>query len=433
MYSRRAGHLLGQQGPFAAGKQGYRAATHLPSLDLVFANGATTLAEAETAGAGITYTGADNGTYFDLAGVLQTSASDTARFNHNPSTLAALGLLVEEARTNDCLQSEVLTTTWTIPGSNTTITDNAGVAPDGATTADDVEHDDNAETIQQTITVTDNTVVTVSAFVKQGTTGAHDFVKMSWMDESAGDNGFEAWFDISTGTVGTAQATGTGSYTSGSATITDVGSSWYRISAIGQIVSGQTDGRFEIINTTADAVDTAEETNSVFWWGLQVEEGAFLTSYIATTTAAVTRSADVPTVSDGTLFGRAEWTLYTRWSVPQRNTGVTWRIWQLDGGGSQAGFRNASGTMTVDGDTNLAISGLTSAADTVFESIMTSALNDAIRFDDGSQTGTDTAYTPIETFDRLSIGHSSTVSGREMNGHIERMAFYPVHLPQWRG
>ena len=99
------------------------------------------------------HTRASSGCVTDELGILVQKSNDLARFDHDggDSANVALGLLHEQARTNTCLQSEDLTTTWTIPGANTTITVNQGVAPDGNTTMDDVLHDDSAETIQQTI------------------------------------------------------------------------------------------------------------------------------------------------------------------------------------------------------------------------------------------------------------------------------------------
>lgn len=80
-----------------------------PSLDLRF-----------TAGGGldprITFTRASAGSYFDYTGTLQSAATNVARFDYDPVTLAARGLLIEESRTNLLLNSAVLgTQSVTVP------------------------------------------------------------------------------------------------------------------------------------------------------------------------------------------------------------------------------------------------------------------------------------------------------------------------------
>lgn len=89
---------------------GVRVSGPVPSLDLSFTTG--------TLDPRITFTRASVGTYFDAAGVMQTAAGGAPRFDYDPVTHAARGLLIEEARTNLLLNSAVLTTqSVTVPAS----------------------------------------------------------------------------------------------------------------------------------------------------------------------------------------------------------------------------------------------------------------------------------------------------------------------------
>lgn len=60
----------------------------------------------------LTVVRASTATYFDSAGVIQTASNNILRLDYNPATLAALGVLVEEQRSNLIVQSNNFATTW---------------------------------------------------------------------------------------------------------------------------------------------------------------------------------------------------------------------------------------------------------------------------------------------------------------------------------
>jgi hypothetical protein len=89
-----AGAGLGGAGPAATGG---------PSLDLAFA-------ATGTLDPRITFTRASGATYFDVTGTMQTAATNVPRFDYDPVTHAAKGLLIEEQRINLLLNSTALST-----------------------------------------------------------------------------------------------------------------------------------------------------------------------------------------------------------------------------------------------------------------------------------------------------------------------------------
>ena len=96
-------------GVYGDGGVHYQSSGTAPTLDLQFA-GATAISSQ------VTFTRASTGTYYNSAGVLSSAAVNEARLDYNPSTLAAQGLLIEEARTNSIRNNTMVGAVAGTPG-----------------------------------------------------------------------------------------------------------------------------------------------------------------------------------------------------------------------------------------------------------------------------------------------------------------------------
>jgi hypothetical protein len=222
------------------------------------------------------------GEYIPTTGTINSAP----RFDHNPTTGESLGLLVEEQRTNLLLRSEEFdNASWTKTRSS--ITADSEIAPNGTLTADKVVEDTTASATH---------LVSLGSGIIAGNTYTYSVYAKSagrnWIVLSPGGTWGFAWFNISSGTIGTVTSGGS----SATAAIQSVGNGWYRCS----VTSTAVDNRgFQILMATGNDVVTytGNGTSGVFIWGAQLEAGAFPTSYIPTTTAAATRNADVANIT----------------------------------------------------------------------------------------------------------------------------------------
>lgn len=239
----------------------------------------------------ITFTRGTTATFVGSNGLIQSAAINTPRFDYDPVTLAAKGLLIEEQRTNLITYSEDLSNVaYTKP--NVTINVDQIASPNGGVNADKVT---GLATISlknvrtDVAAITAGTVYTVSAYVK-----AIDaqFISVTF-DDGATTNGVWASFDIINGTV-TTSATAYGTGASAASSISALGGGWYRIRVTG--TAGTTATAARVAFSIQPAGDTQfsnfSTTQAYYLWGIQVEAGTFATSYIPTVASQVTRSAD---------------------------------------------------------------------------------------------------------------------------------------------
>jgi hypothetical protein len=371
----------------------WRRARAVPSLDLRFADNKS-LVDAVTGASLVTFTRASSGTVTDSAGVLQTAATDVPRFDHNPTTLESLGLLMEEQRTNLLLRSEEFeNASWTLFGTASR-TANTTVAPNGATTADSVTLPASSG-IFQLVTGSASTAYTFSVWVRCDTTQTVRLVINTNLIDP---------------TVLTVTAT----------------SSWQRFSVTKTTSVGT-------LTVTAQ-VDTGGN-NTFYLWGAQLEAGAFPTSYIPTTTAAVTRSADVASIGSSAFSGfynQNEGTVFAQYDQVAGGGG---RICEFSDGSTSSipffvsGSVKASMNIFVSGVNSGRIDSGTAPSPGVFVSAIASfAPADRALCTDGGLMTTSTSPATLPVLNAVQIG-ADTVGGSRRNGRIRRLTYWPRRLP----
>ena len=394
-------------------------------LDLNFAS---LLSLTPSVGPTPSFTRASTGTYFDASGVLTTAAINGPRFDHvyNGSSWVSKGLLIEEARTNNLLQSNSFSTVWT--ALDGVAVANSGTSPDGTNNAWKLNElatsTPNHGIYQGPIGVAGAVPSTLSVYAKMG--------ERNWMQIAPydGSANYFTWFDLSNGTVGTNPAGNT-------ATITPVGNGWYRCS-----VSRSSNSLYHQIfsaNGDNNGSYSGEVGKGIYIYGAQLEAGSFPTSYIPTTSATVTRSADVCQITGGDFSGfynQTEGSLAVEYDqikplnigtvVNFNDGGTSNAMWDYASEGTYLGndygssfYIRSGGTFTVE-NPNYPI-GLGQQKYSVgFKS------NDFAMSYLGRTVQTDATVT-IPTVNQMGIGKPLFV-GYPFSGHIARLRYFNTRL-----
>ena len=215
-------------------------------------------------------------------------------------------LLVEPQRTNLVTYSEQFdNSAWTLAGLNATVTANNVISPDGTQNADRVVFGLNGYLYQQ-IAITGWSSATLSIYSKTTTQKI---------------------------VFGGATPAGTDTYSS-----INVGNGWFRQILTRTFTSGGTGG-LQVLPFGSN--------ETLYFWGAQLEQGSYATSYIPTVASSVTRNADVISKTGiSSLIGQTEGTIFADIDY-DANIGGTKIITGLASSGSSFIYSFISGTTLV--------------------------------------------------------------------------------------
>jgi len=268
------------------------------SLDLNFA-------VTKNVGPLVTFTRASSATYIDSAGTLRTAV------------------------TNLLLRSEEFdNASWTptaLQAFGSGSIANAIASPSSSITADLItENTANSEhNVLQAITVTVNTVYTLSCFAKKGT---RSILAMS--PTSPGVANYYTLFNLDTGAIVFNEVGNT-------STITALGNGWYRCSITRTTGAAQvlSNNKIGIANNVLSTTYTGDGTSGIYVWGAQLEQSSTVGEYIPTTSAtnsaprfdhAIT-SSRTNHIRNNTMVGAVAGTPGTapsNWSFPASQSGL---------------------------------------------------------------------------------------------------------------
>ncbi len=294
-----------------------------------------------TSGAGdFTVTRATTATRVNASGLIESVASGIPRLDYFSSdgTVGCPALLVEPSGTNTLSGSVSLDTGWTITAD--TIVTSGIISPSGSTNATLFQATNTASRVRQTATLASGSTYTFSCFGKFGALSSG--FSLNVFDENAASYGSGVCqaFNLNEGTLGASGTTGAG-FTLQSVGMENYGSGWYRCRMT--VLMGYTPTTPRVgfrVGTQISGRPLSVASGTVNAWGAQLETGSVATSYIPTTTATVTRNADVVSVTGAVSgsIGQTQGTIYLDLTVLGKGSSSATRWVQIFGPSNNIGL-----------------------------------------------------------------------------------------------
>jgi len=377
-------------------------------------------------GPAITFTRASNATFFDASGVLQTASNDTPRFDHSGGS--SLGLLIEEARTNSIRNSQAGGSTNGVIGSGGVLPTNWGSSLAGGLSREIVATGTvNGRAyidirISGTATATTGnslsfeTATGVAALQSQIWTTSAEVALVAGTLTNVGNVGFGFTENdaggalLASGVVASFTPTATLTRYVGTRTLANASTAFYRPNV-----------RFAAQDTVT-AIDFTLRIAAP-----QLEQGAFATSYIPTTTAAATRAAESAVVTPISFYNQSEGTLFAeaagiRTIVNVDNASAEERLFLAINASAIPQF---FATALNASQASIAIGAATTPVQIV-KLAGTAKQDDFQAARDGTLGTADTSAVMPSGITRMQLGQRLT--GTRLNGHIRKIAYYPRRL-----
>lgn len=353
----------------------------------------------------LTFTRASQATYWGSDGLLKTATNNEARFEYNPNTLVKRGLKIEPQATNLLLYSS----TFTNPNWN---------KPSGATWIQSISSPDGGNMAIRGLGISGTGIGLSLSSLQYVAINLQPSTTYSFSVHMRANG-------VQSGTAGLRVKTDGGAtnfYTAG----TTLTSNWVRLFMTFTTTTG---------GATDFVIGSVSGTINADIFGAQLEQSSSITSYIPTTTATVTRSADLATMSTGIWYNASEGSILSNYVNKGINTTTGQSLYGFTDGtfSNRMLFRNyASGNGQAvligayNGTVNMTLNSPSISIDSTYRMASGFKSNDyALCINNIIIISSTGIFTNL--INRLDIGNA--INSEIFNGYIQSFKYYPTKLP----
>jgi hypothetical protein len=337
-----------------------------------------------------------NATRVNKEGLIEIVGENIPRIDFLNDSNGAL--LLEPSRTNVITHSDAIQSVG-FSGVGTSIQADVTISPDGTTNAD--LHKENTANgshfMFKDFNLSSGQTYSISVFAKSNGVNRN----LRFGDGGVGwSSGFNVNFDLTNGTA------------SSGGVIKSYGNGWYRCSVVG--TTSATTSRlivYNILNTSTSY--QGDGSSGVFLYGLQLEQGSYPTSYIKTTSAAVTRLRDLSDTQNlSHVIGQTEGVIFYDAILVHKSTSTSEDLFELsidDGSNNNAFFiNNYNNTLTIilksGGSNSFYNNSFNPTEGARYKLAFAYKQNDFALYINGNQIATDSSGT-VPTMNQITFGN----------------------------